>query len=179
MAIEKKEVVVLRYGHRLVRDERVTPHCCLVARAFGAEKILIEGDEDGSLKTSIDTVVSKWGGTFALEFIKSWKNEVEKYRKRGFFIAHLTAYGFPLDDAQTELKGISKLLVIIGSQKVERAVYDSSDLNISIGQQPHSEIAALAVFLDRFFSGKELDEKFEGASIQIVPQRMGKKVLKN
>jgi len=33
------EIEVLRIGQRLVRDDRVTTHVALVARAFGARKI--------------------------------------------------------------------------------------------------------------------------------------------
>ena len=71
-----------------------------------------------------------------------------------------------------------KHLVIIGSQKVEPAVYEFADRNIAITGQPHSEIAALAVFLDRLFDGKELDKKFENAEIEVVPQEKGKKTAK-
>jgi len=46
----EKNVAVLRYGHRPYRDLRVTTHCCLVARALGAEKIVIQGCEDPALK---------------------------------------------------------------------------------------------------------------------------------
>ena len=68
-----------------------------------------------------------------------------------------------LKDKRIRKKG--KVLVITGSQKVEVGVYRASDYNVSIGKQPHSEIAALAVFLDRLQSGKELEKKFTGARI--------------
>ena len=32
-------IIVLRLGHRFVRDYRVTTHLALVARSFGANKI--------------------------------------------------------------------------------------------------------------------------------------------
>jgi len=35
-------ITVLRIGHRISRDKRITTHVALVARAFGADKILIE-----------------------------------------------------------------------------------------------------------------------------------------
>lgn len=44
------QIVILRYGHRDIRDYRVTSHCALVARAFGAEKIIIEGNPDEQIK---------------------------------------------------------------------------------------------------------------------------------
>jgi tRNA (cytidine56-2'-O)-methyltransferase len=48
---------------------------------------------------------------------------------------------------------------------------------VAIGNQPHSECASLAVFLDRFFEGKELTRSFENAKLKIVPQQRGKKII--
>jgi hypothetical protein len=48
-------ISVLRIGHRLVRDDRVTTHAALVARAFGADMIYMTGILDGSIN---DTVAS-------------------------------------------------------------------------------------------------------------------------
>ena len=39
-------ITVLRIGHRLGRDKRITTHVALVARAFGANKILIDTKDD-------------------------------------------------------------------------------------------------------------------------------------
>ena len=47
-----------------------------------------------------------------------------------------------------------KLLVVIGAKKL-RELFDIADMNIAVGNQPHSEITALAVFLDRVFNGNE------------------------
>jgi tRNA (cytidine56-2'-O)-methyltransferase len=70
-------------------------------------------------------------------------------------------------------------MLIVGSQKVPREFYTEqvSDYNVAIGNQPHSECASLAVFLDRYFQGKELARDFEGAKVKIVPQRRGKKLV--
>lgn len=172
------EIVVLRYGHRLVRDYRVTSHCCLVARAFGAKKIVIAGDEDESIKASVEDLVKRWGGKFRVEFTGSWRKTLAKYRKKGFFTVHLTMYGLPLQKEANKLRKQKKLLVVIGSQKVEKEVYEQSNANISVTSQPHSEIAALAVTLDRLQQGKELDKKFARAKIKVEPAERGKKVLK-
>ena len=51
-----------------------------------------------------------------------------------------------------------------------------SDFNLAIGNQPHSECASLAIFLDRFFNGQELTKNFNNAKIKIVPQKRGKKI---
>jgi len=172
------EVVVLRYGHRAVRDYRVTSHCCLVARAFGAKRIIIAGERDESIKRSIDAVTGKWGGKFKVEFTENWKKTVEQHKKKGFLVVHTTMYGQPLQEKITELRKLKKVLVIVGSQKVERAVYELADYNISVTLQPHSEIASLAVLLDWLFEGKELNKKFENAESKIIPQEKGKKVIK-
>jgi tRNA (cytidine56-2'-O)-methyltransferase len=55
-------------------------------------------------------------------------------------------------------------------------MYDLADYSIAIGNQPHSEIAALAIFLDRIFKGKQLKKDFRGAKFKIVPMSRGKMV---
>ncbi len=174
----KKEIVVLRYGHRHVRDYRVTSHCCLVARAFGAKKIEIVGELDPKIEETVKKINTQWGKGIEVEFVDSWKPRITYYKKQGFVIAHLTMYGIQVQDVELEIKKNKKLLVVIGSQKVEKGVYESADYNVSVTLQPHSEIAALAVFLDRFQEGKELIKKFEGAKITVTPTAKGKKVLK-
>ena len=39
--MEKMKIEVLRIGQRVIRDDRVTTHVALVARAFGASKIYL------------------------------------------------------------------------------------------------------------------------------------------
>ena len=55
-------------------------------------------------------------------------------------------------------------------------VEEVSDFNVAVGNQPHSECSALAIFLDRYFEGKELAQNFEKAKISIVPKERGKEV---
>jgi len=175
--MQKKEIAVLRYGHRLVRDYRVSSHCCLVARAFGASKVVIAGDPDESIAKSVSDITARWGGRFEVEFTGSWRKTLSEYKKNGFFAVHLTMYGIPVRKMEKVIGGNKKILVVIGSQKVERDVYLNCDANISVTGQPHSEIAALAVFLDRVQGGKELGKRFEGAKIRVAPQKAGKKVV--
>ena len=54
-----------------------------------------------------------------------------------------------------------------------------SDFNVAVGNQPHSECSALAIFLDRFFEGKELVKPFKKAMIEIVPKERGKQIKSN
>jgi tRNA (cytidine56-2'-O)-methyltransferase len=173
-----EEIAVLRYGHRLVRDYRVTSHCCLVARAFGAKEITISGDEDKSLKESVSDITARWGGPFQASFTESWRRTLSEYKKKGFFAVHLTMYGQPLQKEIKKIRKKKKVLIVIGSQKVEKEVYEQCHANIAVTGQPHSEIAALAVTLDWLQNGKELEKKFKKAKIEIVPQKKGKKVKK-
>ncbi|MCR4335254.1 MAG: tRNA (cytidine(56)-2'-O)-methyltransferase [archaeon] len=173
-----KEIVVLRYGHRYVRDYRVTSHCCLVARAFGANKVEVIGDKDESIENTVNTMNKQWGKGANVEFFDSWRKRITHYKQKGFTSVHLTMYGLPVQETEQTLRGFDKLLVIIGSQKVEKEVYEMADYNVSVTLQPHSEIAAMAVFLDRLQEGKELAKKFAGAKINIEPMAKGKKVSK-
>ncbi len=85
-------------------------------------------------------------------------------------------YGINIDDCLDKIPRNKEILVIVGSQKVPKDIFQLANFNIAIGHQPHSEIAALAIFLDRLFQGKELERKFEGAKIKVIPQERGKKV---
>ncbi len=168
-------VNVLRLSHRLVRDDRVTTHVALVARAFGADKIYVVGGEN-HLKESIDRVSDRWGKGFEVELIDNWKTLVNNFKKQGLII-HLTMYGeevdIIIDKIKTQMKDI---LIVIGSEKVPREIFDISDYNVSIGNQPHSEIAALAIFLDRLFEGKSLKKLFNDSQINIKPSAKSKDI---
>lgn len=171
------EIIVIRYGHRDVRDYRVTSHCALVARALGAKEIIICGDKDESMKKSVDDVTKRWGGPFKVNFEEEWKKVFKKLRKKNYKIIHLTMYGKNIVEIEKKLKKEEKMAILIGSQKVEREVYEKVDYNIAITHEPHSEIAALAIFLDRYQNGKELTKKFKNGKICIEGQEKGKKVV--
>jgi tRNA (cytidine56-2'-O)-methyltransferase len=173
----KKEVTVLRIGHRLVRDDRVTTHAALVSRAFGANRIYMTGI-DQSVKDTVNAVGKRWGGHFEVEIIEDWKGVARAWKKSGGKIAHLTMYGINIDNAIEKLRKEQKLLVIIGAEKVPREAYELADYNIAVGNQPHSEIAALAIFLDRIFEGKQFKREIAGGQLRIVPSEKGKQVEK-
>ena len=50
---------VLRIGHRISRDKRITTHVALVSRAFGADKIIID-TEDKKIEETIRSTPSFW-----------------------------------------------------------------------------------------------------------------------
>lgn len=176
-----QEVVVLRWGHRPQRDVRLTTHVALASRALGASGFVLSDAADEHLKVTVEKIVASWGGHFSFAMGAKWKNVVRDWRGSGGVVVHLTAYG---ENVQTSdvLERIRKteknVLVLVGSQKVPREFYspEFSDFNVAVGNQPHSECAALAIFLDRFFRGESLGKPFENAKLHIVPQERGKKI---
>ena len=170
-----QEIVVLRWGHRPQRDVRLTTHVALTARALGASGFLLSDTVDEKIKETIEKVTESWGGKFFFEMGTAWKSAVRDWKAKGGIVVHLTVYG---ENVQTSnvldrIKNLRKdVLVMVGSQKVPKDFFsnDVSNFNVSIGNQPHSECAALAIFLDRFFEGKELVKEFKKAKIKVVPQ---------
>lgn len=171
-------VVVLRLGHRPERDKRITTHVGLVARAFGASEFLLSA-RDPSVTESLGDVVDRWGGDFVLKEDVSWKEEIRNFSRSGGKIVHLTMYGSLLSDVEMEIKKSPDIMVVVGAEKVPWELYEMADWNVAVGSQPHSEVAALAILLDRLFDGRELEsdfqKKFQGR-IEVVPSKRGKVV---
>ncbi len=166
------EVYVLRLGHRPERDKRISTHVALTARAFGARGIYFDR-YDENVFSSIRDVVRRWGGDFFIE-VANWKKILKEFD--GLKV-HLTMYGVPLPQKLEEIKRAEKVLVVVGAEKVPAEVFELCDLNVSIGTQPHSEVAALAVFLEKVL-GVVFDLEFENAKIKVIPSERGKKVVK-
>jgi tRNA (cytidine56-2'-O)-methyltransferase len=164
-------IAVLRLGHRPARDKRVTTHVALTARAFGADAVLVS-TKDGGLERTLRTLVARFGGPFHVRTGVPWRETVRAWRGT---IVHLTMYGEPIDDVLPRIPRAEDLLIVVGAEKVPRAVYDLATFNVAVGNQPHSEVAALAVFLDRFLEGAGLRRKFEGR-VRVVPSTRGKAV---
>lgn len=169
-------IIVLRLGHRPFRDQRISTHCGLVSRAFGADKIIYSGEKDENFENSIEKVVKNFGGKFSIQYIDSPRKIIQLYKKKKFLVVHLTMYGLPIQKTISKIKKSKNILVVIGGEKVPPEFYQLADYNISVTNQPHSEVAGLSVFLDKYFSGKELDKNFKG-KLKIIPQEKGKKVL--
>ena len=176
------KIVVLRWGHR-ARDERLTTHVALTARAMGASGLILAGVKDDKIRLTIEKVVNQWGGFFFLEMGTPWKRVIKEWKAKDGIVAHLTAYGENIitSNVMQRIKAVDKdVLVIVGSQKVPSEFFSESvsDFNVAVGNQPHSECSSLAVFLDRFFEGQELSRDFERAKMKIIPCTRGKKVVK-
>ena len=172
----EREVSVFRLGHRIERDKRATMHVFLTARALSASGVVYSGQKDRDLERGIRDVVKRWGGPFEVRYERNWKKVLKNW-KEGGVTCHLTMYGININESLDEIRRDKPVLVVVGSQKVHKDVYQLADYNIAIGNQPHSEVAALAIFLDRLHKGKGLKNGFEKSKMRIVPQERGKEVV--
>lgn len=164
-------IVVLRLGHRPERDQRVTTHVALTARALGADEVWVATEDEG-LERTVEGVVERFGGRFRIRTGVDWRKAVKAWKGD---VVHLTMYGQRLSEALPRIKS-KRLMIVVGAEKVPRELYDLATHNVSVGNQPHSEVAALAIFLDRYTGGKSLDRDFRGR-LRIVPNPRGKTVV--
>ncbi|MDV0444511.1 hypothetical protein MmiAt1_00370 [Methanimicrococcus sp. At1] len=172
----KKEIVVLRLGHRPERDKRITTHVGLTARALGASGMLLASD-DQKITDNIEEMTGRWGGDFFVKNNVSMFQEIKKWQENGGKVCHLSMYGINLPDAVPELKKTDKLMIIVGAEKVPGEIYELSDWNVAVGNQPHSEVAALAVTMDRIAESDPLEAIFENAELTVIPTAKGKNVI--
>jgi len=172
------EIEVLRIGQRVIRDDRVTTHVALVARSFGAEKIYMN-DVNSEIEKTISDINKTWGGNFKIEIISEWKKIIKERKSVGVKIVHLTMYGQNINDVEIKIRNEDKILIVVGAEKVPREVYEMADYNVAVGNQPHSEISALSVLLDRIHQGKQFESSFDNPERVIIPQEHGKNVVTN
>jgi len=165
------EIWVLRLGHRPARDKRVTTHVALAARALGAKGIVIS-TKDPELEKVVRSVVERFGGDFEIRTGVKWREYLKQFDGD---VVHLTMYGLHIDDALGRIES-EKVLVVVGAEKVPPEIYQMATYNVAVGNQPHSEVAALGVFLDRFLKGEGPRKEFKG-HLRILPCERGKKVV--
>lgn len=173
------KIVILRWGHRVQRDVRLTTHVALTARALCASGFILADTTDPHIEETVAKISKAWGGSFQFEMGTPWKRAVREWKANGGVVVHLTAYGENIQTSNVvqRIKAQGKdVMLLVGSQKVPGEFYSEevSDFNVAVGNQPHSECSALAIFLDRYFEGKELGHPFEKAKITIVPKERGK-----
>lgn len=169
-------IQILRLTHRLNRDKRNSTHCALVSRAFNTKTFYYSGDYDSNFENSISKINSQFGNSFEIKYVKNPIELIKEKRKQKYTIINLTMYGINLPKLVNKIRKLKNILVIIGSEKVPIQYYKLADFNIAISNQPHSEIAALAIFLHEYYSGKQLNKKFKNPKLKILPQKFGKKV---
>ena len=163
---------VLRIGHRPERDKRITTHVALTSRAFGASRMYLS-KPDSRVVTTIDEVVAKFGGDFEVEPLSNPRKFAKNWEGR---IVHLTMFGLPLEDFEDKLrKEQSPILFIVGAEKVPPWTFEYADYNISIGNQPHSEVSALAISLSRL-NENYVYPKFDGP-LQVIPSGDHRKMI--
>jgi tRNA (cytidine56-2'-O)-methyltransferase len=167
------EVVILRLGHRPERDQRVTTHVGLTARALGAEGMYLASADKGVVQ-SITDVVARWGGKFFIKDGVKWRGCILKWKETGGVVVHLTMYGERLREREGEIRAEERILVVVGAEKVPGELFGLADYNVAVTNQPHSEISSLAVFLDHLYEGRELDREFPGSRIRVIPTKAGK-----
>ena len=171
------EVVVVRYGHRPGRDDRMTTHVGLTARALGADRVVLPANATSAAET-VESVTDRFGGPFTVQSRELGPAIARRFEGR---VVHLTMYGRPVQSVDEEIRaahtGGEPVMIVVGGEKVPFAFYDAADDNVAVTNQPHSEVAGLAVFLDRLFDGRELDREWEDADRRVVPQATGKRVV--
>ena len=166
------DIWIMRIGHRPERDKRVTTHVALSSRALGAKGIYVD-TEDPKLEENIRSVVDRFGGDYTIKTGVTWREATKDFKGK---VVHLTMYGSRVDEVLPKIPRDEDIMIIVGAEKVPAEVYQRADFNVSVGNQPHSEIAALAIFLDRFTEGKALYEDRNG-KLTVVPNERGKTVV--
>ena len=179
LAKRYSKVYVLRLGHRPERDKRITTHVGLVARAFGANGFILADICDDKVIESLKKTLKKWGGELHIECGVDGVEYAKKWKEQNGEVIHLTMYGLPVDEIIDEIRlSLKPKLIIVGASKVPPIYFKIADYNVAIGNQPHSEVSALAIFLDRLYEKAELSQTFENAELIIKPSRKGKTVVK-
>lgn len=154
----------------------MTTHVGLTARAIGARRVVLPSHANEAIETVRD-VTDRFGGPFAVEGVgnpRRWLFDSEAP------IAHLTMYGRPVTETITEVESSvrgRRLNVVVGGGKVTGNVFDRATWNVAVTNQPHSEVGALAVFLDRLLDGAGVDRDWRGAERVVIPSESGKRIV--
>jgi tRNA (cytidine56-2'-O)-methyltransferase len=171
--IMSERVEVLRLGYRKGRDPRITTHLALVARALGADGFLLAGDKDQEMFDNLNSVSERFGGRLDTDHV-SGLSHLRRHVKNGGVAVHLTMYGEPFRQAIPKVRRDKPLLIVVGGAKVPGDVYKICQHNVAVGNQPHSEVAALALFMDAWFGESGSERHFDDARLVIEGINGGK-----
>ena len=182
MSASNRRVSVLRLGHRRERDKRITSHLGLTARAFGADEVILAGEEDESALDTWRSVSKRFGGDFECRYETSPLSFLRRFAKdagdgKPGEIVHLTMYGESWRESLGVIERNRPMVIVVGGTKVPGEVFRLANYNISIGNQPHSEVAALGVFLESLIGQIDESKHFQGGEIQVIPSLDRKKVM--
>ena len=150
---EEPEVAVLRFGHRPGRDDRMTTHVGLTARALGADRVLLP-DNAGQSAETIRDITDRFGGPFEVELRGDQKAVVRDWDGT---VVHLTMYGERVQDVEADVREAhadEPLLIVVGGEKVPWELYECADFNVGVTTPPHSSAAGLGGFLAGLFAGR-------------------------
>ena len=170
-----ERVDVLRLGYRRGRDPRITTHLALVARALGSDGFLLAGDDDQEMFDNLNSVSERFGGELETEHV-SGLGHLKKHVENGGVAVHLTMYGEPFRQAIPKIRRDRPLIIVVGGAKVPGDVYKICQHNVAVGNQPHSEVAALALFMDAWFGESGSERSFKDARLVIEGVNGGKLV---
>ena len=172
-----REIAILRIGHRPQRDQRVTTHVGLTARAMGCSGMFLASKDKGIVQ-SIADVQNRFGGDFFVTDDTGWKSCINEWKAAGGIVVHLTMFGLNLPDIGAEISHRpEKILIVIGAEKVPGEVYELADYNLAISNQPHSEISSLAIFLYYLYGNAGLTREFSDGLLRVIPCAHGKQVV--
>ena len=173
---------ILRLGYRKGRDPRITTHLALVSRALGADNFILAGDEDNDMFENISGVNQRFGGSMEcehtdkpLKWLRNFVNQDAGDGQPGVAI-HLTMYGQPYRKVIPQIRKDRPVVVIVGGAKVPSEVFELSQYNLAVGNQPHSEVAALALFLEAWNGPSASEKLLEDGELIIHPSAKGKDV---
>lgn len=175
-------ITVLRLGYRVGRDPRINTHLGLVSRALGANEFLVSGDKNNKMFETINQVTKTFGGVFLTKHLDSPMTWIRNYKSkekggRNGTIIHLTMYGEDYRKIAPLIPKDKPLAIIVGGAKVPASIYRMAHYNVSIGNQPHSEVAALALLLDKLQNGNSIDQDFSNPKLEIIPDLERKNVI--
>lgn len=169
-----RELSVLRLSHRVGRDPRMSTHLGLTTRVYGGKCFLLAGDDDSSVLDSLRDVGGRFGGDMEVRHEPSPLGFLRRFIATGGVAVHLTMYGLPYREVVSEIPNDVPIVVVVGGAKVSREYYEMCQYNVAVGNQPHSEVAALAAFLERLNDGVASPELFAGGEVVIHPSERGK-----
>jgi tRNA (cytidine56-2'-O)-methyltransferase len=143
----------------------------LTARAWGARTLYLE-PPDPRLAEGLSQVGDRFGGSFQVQGLTNPRSFLRQYPGT---ILHLTVYGEDLDRVKDQWTGPGPFLLVVGGAKVPPEIYALAHHNVAVTHQPHSEVAALALVLDRLL-GTPTEEERPGARLRILASARGKRV---
>ena len=128
---------------------------------------------DPALAQRLRSVRERWGGDFEVVPAPDWRAIVRSYDGS---VVHLTMYGLPFERVRSRLGRARHVLLVVGGAKVPPDLYGLATLNVAVGHQPHSEVAAVAVVLAQL-RGIPPPRAWPRARQRIVPRARGKRVI--